>query len=72
MLTSPEFRELLSIFKDNKVRYLIIGGYAVMRYTEPHFTKDLDIWIAADRDNAESLENAEQKNSSDGTAAADS
>ena len=55
MLTSPDFRELLSIFKNNKVRYLIVGGYAVMRYTEPYYTKDLDIWIAADRDNAERI-----------------
>lgn len=42
MLTSPDFKELLSLFKKHKVRYLIVGGYAVMRYTEPRFTKDLD------------------------------
>ena len=53
MLTSPDFKELLSIFRDRKVRYLVVGGYAVMRYTEPRFTKDLDLWIATDRKNAE-------------------
>ena len=42
MLTNPDFRELLRIFKKNKVRYLIAGGYAVMKYSEPRFTKDLD------------------------------
>jgi hypothetical protein len=48
MLTSPDFKELLSILEKHKVRYLVVGGYAVMKYTEPRFTKDLDLWIAAD------------------------
>jgi hypothetical protein len=30
----------------HKVRYLIVGGYAVMLYSEPRWTKDLDLWIA--------------------------
>ena len=34
MLTSPDFKELLSIFTEAEVRYLVVGGYAVMRYTE--------------------------------------
>lgn len=40
-----DFKELLSAFNEAKVRYLIVGGYAVMRYSEPRYTKDLDIWI---------------------------
>ena len=44
MLTSPDFKELLSIFRDAEVQYLVVGGYAVMRYTEPRYTKDLDLW----------------------------
>lgn len=52
MLASADFKELLSLFAKHKVRYLIIGGYAVMRYSEPRFTKDLEILIAADRENA--------------------
>jgi hypothetical protein len=52
MLTSPDFRDLLRLFAAGKVRYLIVGGYAVMRYTEPRFTKDLDLLIATDATNA--------------------
>ena len=55
MLTSPDFRELLSLFRDNKVRYLVVGGYAVMKYTEPRYTKHLDLWISTDKANAESV-----------------
>ncbi len=52
MLTSPDFRELLKIFEKFKIRYLVVGGYAVMKYSEPRFTKDLDLFIATDQDNA--------------------
>ncbi len=55
MLTSPDFKELLSLFKKHSVRYLIVGGYAVMRYTEPRFTKDLDVLIAIDDENARAV-----------------
>jgi hypothetical protein len=44
---SSDFSDLLNLFKSCRVRYLIVGGHAVIKYTEPRFTKDLDIWIEA-------------------------
>ena len=58
MLTSPDFRELLKIFEKHKIRYLIVGGYAVMKYSEPRFTKDLDVLISTDQDNANAVYSA--------------
>ena len=58
MLTSPDFKELLKIFEKHKIRYLIVGGYAVMKYSEPRFTNDLDVFIATDQDNANSVYSA--------------
>lgn len=55
MLTSPDFKELLKIFEKHKIRYLVVGGYAVMKYSEPRFTKDLDILIATDQNNANAV-----------------
>ncbi len=55
MLTSPDFKELLKIFENHKIRYLIVGGYAVMKYSEPRFTKDLDVFISTDEENANSV-----------------
>jgi hypothetical protein len=49
---SSDFEELLRIFNGNEVKYLIVGGYAVMLYTEPRYTKDLDVWVQANPDNA--------------------
>jgi hypothetical protein len=58
MLTSPDFKELLSLLEKYNVRYLIVGGYAVMRYTEPRYTKDLDLLVAVDEGNPEAVYNA--------------
>jgi hypothetical protein len=44
--------ELLRIFNENHVKYLVVGGYAVMLYTEPRYTKDLDVWVEANVENA--------------------
>lgn len=49
---SPDFKEILSTFNDHEVRYLIVGAYAVMKYSEPRYTKDLDIWIEASEENS--------------------
>src|SRR5262245_11856001 len=42
---NTDFKELLRAFNDHEVRYLIVGGYAVMKYSEPSFTTDLDDWV---------------------------
>lgn len=51
MLTSPDFKELLRLMERYNVEYLVVGGYAVMRYAEPRFTKDLDLWISVEGSN---------------------
>ena len=50
-----DFKDLLSILNEDSVKYLIVGGYAVIKHTEPRYTKDLDIWVSRDRSNAERL-----------------
>ena len=37
---------------------MVIGGYAVVQYAEPRFTKDLDVLISTDTSNAEAVYNA--------------
>lgn len=55
MLQSRDFRELLKLLEKHDVRYLVVGGYAVMFYSEPRWTKDLDLWIALDPPNARAV-----------------
>ncbi len=53
MALNSDFKELLSILNEAQAKYLVVGGYAVIEHTEPRYTKDLDIWISLERDNAE-------------------
>ncbi len=50
---NQDFKDLLAAFIDERVRFLIIGGYAVIKHTEPRYTKDLDIWVSPELENAE-------------------
>lgn len=50
---NSDFRDLLESLNDGQVSYLIVGGYAVGKHTEPRYTKDLDVWVASSRTNAE-------------------
>ncbi len=48
----PDFKEFLKLLNENKVEYLLIGGYAVGYHGYPRATIDLDVWIAIDSENA--------------------
>ena len=52
---NSDFKDLLVILHQEGVRYLVVGGYAVIHYSQPRYTKDLDIWIEASQANAEKL-----------------
>jgi hypothetical protein len=52
---NSDFKDLLRIFNAHNVRYLVVGGYAVMKYTEPRYTKDLDVWVEATPSNAHAV-----------------
>ncbi len=49
---NSDFSDLLRLFDQHKIRYLIVGGYAAMLYSQPRFTKDLDIWLEPSAENA--------------------
>ena len=52
---NTDFKELLKTFNQHAVKYLVVGGYAVMKYSEPRYTKDIDIWVEASLDNAKKV-----------------
>ncbi len=47
-----DYKDLLSAFHAHGVRYLTVGGYAVIFHAQPRFTKRLDLFIKPDPDNA--------------------
>jgi len=50
-----DWKDLLSGLVIGKVEFLVIGGYAVMKYTQPYNTKDLDLWVNPTPENAARL-----------------
>ena len=46
-MVSQDYEDLFKVLNAHKIKYLIFGAHAVMFYTEPRFTKDMDVWIPA-------------------------
>jgi hypothetical protein len=58
MVLNKDFRECLELLNQFDVRYLVVGGYAVAFHGYPRYTKDLDIWIWVNADNAKRIATA--------------
>jgi hypothetical protein len=54
-MLNPDFREFIRSLNDNRVRYLIVGGYAVAFHGHPRYTKDLDVWVDLSPENAANI-----------------
>jgi hypothetical protein len=52
MEIQQDFRELLGLFNDHKVEYIIVGGYALAFHGAPRYTGDIDIFVKPDTQNA--------------------
>ena len=51
----PDFKELLSALNACRVKYLVVGAYAVSVHAQPRATKDLDILVKPDAENAKAI-----------------
>lgn len=58
---NSDFKDLLRFLNEEKVSYMIAGGYAVIHHSQPRYTKDLDIWIKPSLENADALMRVFQK-----------
>jgi hypothetical protein len=48
----PHFRAFLESLNSERVKYLVVGGYAVIAYGHHRVTMDFDVWIGPGRANA--------------------
>lgn len=58
MQLNSEFSELLSLLAQHRVKYLIVGGWAVVIHAEPRYTKDIDIFVEPSAENCRRLQRA--------------
>lgn len=55
MRLEKDFVEFLESFNKNKVRYCIIGAFAVGFWGYPRYTKDIDILVEPTKENAKKI-----------------
>ncbi len=55
MKTEKDYEEFLELLNRHKVRYCIIGAYALSFHARPRYTKDIDILVEASLDNAQRI-----------------
>ena len=55
MRLDRDFSEFIACCVARDVRFLIVGGYAVAAHGHPRYTKDLDVWVWIDQQNASRL-----------------
>jgi len=51
MKVEKDYEDLLRLLNKHKVRYCIVGAYAVAFYARPRYTKDMDILVEPEIDN---------------------
>jgi hypothetical protein len=50
-----DYEEFLGLLNKRKVKYCIVGAYALAFYAAPRYTKDLDVFMEQSRDNAKKV-----------------
>ena len=53
-----DYQEMLQLFNKYKVKYLVIGAYAMGNYGYSRYTLDIDLWIEKSTENAKNVQKA--------------
>ncbi len=55
MKVEKDYEDLLKLFNKHKVKYCIVGAFAVAFYARPRYTKDMDILIEPSQINSNKI-----------------
>lgn len=50
-----DFKEFLKLLSKHRVRFLVVGGYAVSFHGYSRYTGDIDVWVEVAPDNADRI-----------------
>jgi hypothetical protein len=53
MEVQQDFKDLLALFNEHKIEYMIVGAYALAFHGAPRYTGDIDILVKPDPRHAE-------------------
>lgn len=54
-MLNEDYKEILQNLSDNKVKFLIVGAYAMGAYGYPRATGDFDIWVENSLENSKKI-----------------
>ena len=54
-MLNEDYREILQILLNKKVKFLVIGAYAMGAYGYPRATGDFDIWVDVSAENSKKI-----------------
>jgi len=55
MKVEKDYEEFLKLLNKNKIKYCIVGAYAIGFHARPRYTKDMEILIEASKTNARKI-----------------
>ena len=54
-MLNGHYRDILHALSDEKVKFLLVGAYAMAAHGYPRATMDIDIWVMPSRQNADAV-----------------
>jgi predicted nucleotidyltransferase len=54
-MLNEDYKDMLHALSDEKVRFILVGAYALAAHGYPRATMDIDIWIMPSPDNSEAV-----------------
>ena len=54
-MLNEDYKDMLQILSDHKVKFLVVGAYAMAAYGYPRATGDIDIWVDHSQENSEKV-----------------
>lgn len=52
MMLNEDYKEMLQFLADEKVKFMLVGAYALAAHGYPRATMDIDIWVMPSPENA--------------------
>ena len=54
-MLNEDYKEMLEILSEEKVKFIVVGAYALAAHGFPRATGDIDIWVRPDEENSKKV-----------------
>jgi hypothetical protein len=54
-MLNEDYRDMLHVLSEEKVRFILVGAYALAAHGYPRATMDIDIWVMPSPENADAV-----------------